>query len=105
MCYRVNDTETAEFFSDLAGEIEAQKINKSVSPAVRENGSTYYKNTFSSSVEAVPLVPVEKCYNCHSVRCYAFTRDRVRLLMYRNTTKTRHALSGLILCGWVIWKI
>lgn len=60
MCYRVNDTETAEFFSDLAGEIEAQKINKSVSPAVRENGSTYYKNTFSSSVEAVPLVPVEK---------------------------------------------
>lgn len=57
--YRVNDVESAEFFSDLAGQIEAKKHNKTVSPAVRADGSSYDKPSYSVNTELVDLLPKE----------------------------------------------
>lgn len=56
ICYRVNDVETAEFFSKLAGEVEAKKYNKSLSTAVRADGSTYNKANYTVNSEFVDLV-------------------------------------------------
>lgn len=80
ICYRVNDTKTAEFFSDLAGEIKATRYNISVSPAVRENGTTYYKNSSSSSVESVPLVPVETMLRLPSGKALCFFKGQTSII-------------------------
>ena len=59
ICYRVNDVESAEFFSKLAGQIKATRHNKSVSPGVNASGATYSKASYSENAEMVDLVPVE----------------------------------------------
>lgn len=59
ICYRVNDVESAEFFSKLAGQIKATRHNKTVSPAVNASGAIYSKPSYSQNAEMVDLVPVE----------------------------------------------
>ena len=58
ICYRTNDYETAKQFSDICGNVEAQKINISYEPLVRDDGSPYTKKTVTpAGLELVPLVP------------------------------------------------
>lgn len=59
ICYRVNDVESAEFFSKLAGQIGATRHNKTVSSAVNSSGESYSKPSYSKNAEFVDLVPVE----------------------------------------------
>lgn len=57
ICYRTNDYETAQSFSDICGEVEAQKISESYTPETRADGGTFMKKSVSASQETVPLVP------------------------------------------------
>ena len=59
ICYRVNDVDSAEFFSKLAGQVGAIRHNKSVSPAVNASGAVYSKASYSKNAEMVDLIPVE----------------------------------------------
>lgn len=59
ICYRTNDYETAQSFSDICGEVGAQKISESYTPEVRPDGGTFMKKSVSASQETVPLVPPE----------------------------------------------
>lgn len=59
ICYRTNDYETAEQFSDICGQVEATKISESYSPQQRADGNTYMRKSVSASSELVPLVPPE----------------------------------------------
>lgn len=59
ICYRVNDSETAEFFSKLCGQVTAERVNKSVSPTVTADGRLINKTNISKNLEMVDLVPPE----------------------------------------------
>lgn len=59
ICYRVNDSHTAEFFSKLVGQVSAERVNKSVSPTVTADGRMINKANISKNLEMVDLVPPE----------------------------------------------
>ena len=59
ICYRVNDSHTAEFFSKLVGQVSAERVNKSVSPIVTADGRMINKANISKNLEMVDLVPPE----------------------------------------------
>lgn len=56
ICYRTNDYETAEQFSDICGEIEVEEITTTYNSEVRQNGNTYMKPHTTSNRKLAPLV-------------------------------------------------
>lgn len=57
ICYRTNDYETAKQFSDICGEVPAQKFYRSNEVKTRENGSIYTDRALRpAGIENVPLV-------------------------------------------------
>lgn len=51
ICYRVNDSHTAEFFSKLVGQVSAERVNKSVSPTVTADGRMINKANISKTLK------------------------------------------------------
>lgn len=56
ICYRVNEHDTAQQFSDLVGEVEVERWSATETPQVSDTGRSYTQRSISSTADRMALI-------------------------------------------------
>ena len=56
ICYRVNEHDTAQQFSDLVGEVEVERWSATETPQVSNTGRSYTQRSISSTADRMALI-------------------------------------------------
>lgn len=94
--YRTNDFETAQEFSRVSGEVDAQELHHSYNSEMRPDGSTFMKETVTpGGIKKVPLIPPTAIMQLASGKVVCICRGHAAVVdipqMWKHTPITKRA--------------